>query len=172
MIRSASLAAVIIACLFGMRGTALAAPPSASVTVTSATVVFSAVDMSTASLAGSTTVTASVTFTTSAAGGGTIVITPPGSLLNTAGTDSASPRDITATCTRTGGNNGFTSSGAVQLNGATVCATLAANKSAVTTTFSIKFTLNDTDTAPIPFHGLSTGDKFGPGTFSVTGTAS
>jgi hypothetical protein len=156
---------LLIACVLGTRDAASAAA-SAVVTVTSSTsVVFNVSDMSTAALAGTGTITASVTFTTTFGGGGTIVINAPATL-NAAG-DTLSTTNLKVTCTRTSGNTGFTSTGATAVNGATVCANLGAGRTGVSTAFSITFTLDDRRNAPVPFNAAN----FGPGSFSVTGTA-
>lgn len=165
MIRLAALfTLLIIAYVVGACGAASAA--SADVTVTSGSIVFTVSDMSNAALPGTGTVAASVTFTTSAGGGGSIVVNAPGTL-NAAG-NTFDTRNLKVTCTRTGGNSGFTSTGATPVNGATVCANLSGNRNGVTTTFTITFTLDDRRQAPVPF----TAANFGPGSFTVNGDAS
>jgi hypothetical protein len=159
---------ILLAFTLAALAPANAAGPYATVTVTAGqTVTFTVADLSNNAVAGSTTIAASITYTTTNTGtGGTVVITPPASL--TSGTDTLSTTNFTVTCTRTSGGGGFNSLGAVALNGSTTCATLAKNKTDVTTNFSITLTLNDTTSAPSPF----TAANFGPAAVSVDGTAS
>ena len=143
-----------------------ASPASAVLTVTSTTLTFSAVDLANAALASSPlSASASITFTTTGGGaGGTVTVTP----VNLSGTGvTLDARDLTLTCTRTGGNNGFVAAAPAKLNGPTTCGTLTQGKSNVTSTFSIALTLNDTTTATAPFSAASY-----LGTFTVSATAS
>jgi hypothetical protein len=145
---------------------ASASPASAVLTVTSTTLTFSPVDLSNAALTSSPlTATASITFTTTAGGaGGTVTVTP----MNLTGSGpTLDARDLTLTCTLTSGNNGFVAASPAILNGPTTCGTLTQGKSNVSSTFSIKLTLNDTTTATAPFSAASY-----LGTFTVSATAS
>jgi hypothetical protein len=72
------------------------------------------------------------------------------------------------TCKRLTGNAGFVAAAPAELNGPTTCATLTQGKSAVTATFSIELTLNDTTTATVPFEAAASY----AGAFTVTATAS
>jgi len=162
------LAAFGAACAIAAATPAFAGPPSANVTVTSTTLSFNAVDLSHAALTSSPlTASASITFTTTSGGaGGTVTVTPVDLAGSPAGT-TLDARDFTLTCTRTGGNNGFVAAVPAKLSGSTTCGTLTQGKSAVTSTFSIALTLNDTTTATVPFEAASY-----LGTFTVSATAS
>ena len=147
--------------------TAVAGVPSATVTVTTASILFAANDMSTTALGGTpTTIAASVTFTTTAAGAGGTVTVDPATLTASSGGATLVPSDFKMTCKLTSGS-GFTAAPAAVLNGPTTCGTLAAGKTNATCAFSINLTLNDTTTAATPFDAATF-----LGTFSVTATAS
>jgi hypothetical protein len=147
-------------------GVAVAAPPSAVVTVTSTTLVFDATDMTNTALASAPlSASASVLFTTSVGGAGGTVSVVPGTLTGSSGV-TLSASDFKLTCKLVSGT-GFTAAPSVQLNGTTSCGTLAAGKNNTTCTFSISLTLNDTLTAATPFDATTY-----LGTFTVSATAS
>jgi hypothetical protein len=161
------VAALVLAALAAAGAPAAAAPPSASVTVTATTLVFTASDMATTALGSApATASATVTWTTTAGGaGGTVTVTPVTLTSSTGAT--LVPGDFTLTCKFTSGNNGFVAAPSTKLNGATTCGTLAAGKTAVSSTFAIALTLNDTTAAATPFEAATF-----TGTFTVTATAS
>ena len=163
------LAAFVTACAIAFAVPASAASPSAVVTVSTPTIAFNAVNMSNTVLPGTpTTIAASVTFTTTAGGaGGSVVVTPVS--LTAADGSTVVDADFKMTCTRTGGNAGFVAAAAATLSGPTTCGTLTQGKSAVSSSFTIQITLNDTTTAATPFHAVATTYS---GTFTVTATAS
>jgi hypothetical protein len=159
--------AATLMCVLAAAAPASAGGPSATVTVTSTTLVFTASNLTNAALTSAPlTASASITFTTTPGGaGGTVTVTPV--TLTGAGGATLSPSDFTLTCTRTSGNTGFVAAPSVKLNGATTCATLTQGKSNVTSGFTIQLTLNDTPTASAPFDSATF-----TGTFTVTATAS
>jgi hypothetical protein len=160
------LAAFLTAC-----AVALAAPVSAAsavVTVTATTLLFTASDLSAAALTSAPlTATASITFTTTPGGAGGSVVVTPVNLPSNPASSTLDARDFTLTCARTSGNNGFVAAAPAALNGPTTCGTLTQGKSNVSSSFSIRLTLNDTTTATNPFEAASF-----LGTFTVTATAS
>lgn len=145
-----------------------AAAASAVVTVTSTTLAFNAVDLTASALTSTpATASASITFTTTAGGaGGAVTVTPVNLPSVPAGT-TLDARDFTLTCKRVSGNNGFVAAPSATLNGPTACGTLTQGKNNVTSTFSIRLTLNDTTAATTPFEAATY-----LGTFTVTATAS
>jgi hypothetical protein len=160
------VAALALAAVLAVAAPAAAAP-SATVTVTSTTLVFTASNLTATALTSSPlTASASITFTTSAGGGGGAVTVTPVTLTSSSGATLA-PSDFTLTCKFVSGNTGFVASSPATLSGATPCGTLASGKTAVTSTFTIELTLNDTPAAAAPF----TSATFN-GTFTVTATAS
>ena len=163
------LAAIGTACAVAFAVPASAASPSAVVTVTTPSIAFNAVNMSSVTLAGApVTVAASITFTTTSGGaGGSVIVTP--ATLTSADGSTLVGSDFTLTCTKTGGNNGFVAAAPAVLNGPKTCGTLTQGKNNVSSSFTIKLTLNDTTTAATPFHAVAATYS---GTFTVTATAS
>jgi hypothetical protein len=148
---------------------ASAAPPGATVSVTTASTAFNAVNMSNTVLPGTpTTIAASVSFTTSNGGaGGSVVVTPVN--LTAADGSTIVGGDFKMTCTYSSGSTGFVASAAAALNGPTTCGTLTQGNHSAVTLFTIQITLDDTTTAATPFWAVATTYS---GTFTVTATAS
>ena len=138
------LAGVLAAAVLAFGAPAAAAPPASipSFSVSSNTLVFTAATMSSTALTSAPlTATGSITYTTTAGGGGGTVTITPGPISN--GTSTVSAANFKLTCVKTGGNSGLgatPNATPVNTSGASGCATLAAGKTSVTSTFSIQLT--------------------------------
>lgn len=149
---------------------AIGAPVSAAsavVTVTSTTLAFNVVDITTPAL-GSVPAAASarVKFTTTAGGGGGTVMVNPTNLPSMPAGSTLDARNFTLTCAFVSGSAGFVAAPPAVLNGPTLCGTLVQGQTGVTSRFTITLTLDDTTGATVPFDAAS---FFA--TFTVTATA-